>query len=129
MTQRTTQQNRALWKFFSLLSDEMNEKGLDMRTTLKESIEIWWTPEMVKEYLWKPFMKAKYGKESTTEMEKIDEIDKIHEDLMRNLGEKFGIEFIDWPSYETDPDKAPLASDTTLRSEMEEKGREGDSRH
>lgn len=115
MTQRTSQQNKAMHKFFSLLADEMNEKGLDMRVVLKESVDIWWTPEMIKEYLWRPFQRAKYGKESTTDLEKIDEIDNIHEDLMRNLGEKFGVEYIDFPSFETDPDKAPLIHDKQIR--------------
>lgn len=42
-------------------------------------------------------MKAKYPKkESTTELEK-HEIDPIHEELMRLLGEKFGLEYFPFP--------------------------------
>lgn len=95
--QRTTQQNRALHKFYSLLSDELNTKGLDVRKVVKEGFDIWWTPEMVKDIIWRPFQKIKYGTDSTTFLTKHEQIDTIHEDIMRNLGEKFGVDYIDFP--------------------------------
>ena len=95
--QRTTQQNRALHKFYSLLSDELNTKGLDVRKVVKEGFDIWWTPEMVKDIIWRPFQKIKYGTDSTTFLTKHEQIDAIHEDIMRNLGEKFGVDYIDFP--------------------------------
>jgi hypothetical protein len=94
--QRTDSQNKALHKFFSLLSDKLNEQGLDMKKVIKA--EIWWTPSAVKEKLWKPVMEAKYGKRSTTELEKQMEIDAIHENLMEILGKNWGVEYIDFPS-------------------------------
>jgi hypothetical protein len=97
MTQRTTQQNRALHKAFSLLAEELNDAGLDMRTVLKSDVSINWTPSMVKEYLWRSIQKIMYSKESTTELEKIGEIEKIWDTLMRHLGEKYGIEYIPFP--------------------------------
>lgn len=97
LKQRTGQQNRALHKFYSLLSDELNTKGLDVRKVVKEGFNIWWTPEMVKEIIWRPFQKVKYGTDSTTFLTKHEQIDAIHEDIMRNLGEKFGVDYIDFP--------------------------------
>lgn len=97
LKQRTVQQNRALHKFYSLLSDELNTKGLDVRKVVKEGFNIWWTPEMVKEIIWRPFQKVKYGTDSTTFLTKHEQIDAIHEDIMRNLGEKFGVDYIDFP--------------------------------
>lgn len=95
--QRTSQQNRALHKFYTLLSNELNTKGLDVRKVVKEGYDIWWTPEMVKEIIWRPFQKVKYGTDSTTFLTKHEQIDAIHEDIMRNLGEKFGVDYIDFP--------------------------------
>jgi len=99
--QRTESQNNALHKFYSMLAEELNEKGKDMRVVLKPSWSIWWTTESIKSYIWKPIMKAMTGKESTTELEKNSgEIDKIHEMIMKNLGENFHIEYIPFPHLE-----------------------------
>ena len=100
MAQRTGQQNKALHKFFSMLSETLNMSGLEMKGVLRPETEIWWTMDSVKEYLWRPLQKAMFGKESTTELEKQVEIDKIHEQLMHLLGEKHGVEYIPFPHEE-----------------------------
>ena len=87
---RTGQQNKAFHKFFGLLSDELNTKGLDMKVVLKPSHQIWWTSESVKENLWKPVMKAMYNIESTTELT-TSQVSKVYEQIMQILGEKFGV--------------------------------------
>lgn len=97
---RTDQQNKALHKFFQLLSDKLNEQGLEIPLVLRTTM--WWTPDDVKRRLWKPLQKQMYGKNSTTELDKQIEIDKIHEQLMHILGERCQVEYIDFPS---DPDK------------------------
>ena len=94
---RTTQQNKALHKFFEMLADSLNEQGLDMRVVLKEDAEIPWTKESVKNHLWRPLQKALEGKESTTEMDTKDP-SEIHQVLMKHLGEKLGVPYIDFPS-------------------------------
>lgn len=96
--QRTEQQNKALHKFFELLSQELNDAGLDQRTVLKPSVDIPWSPESVKEQLWKPIQKAMYEKESTTQLE-TSEVSKVYETLIRHLSEKFDI-FVVFPSNE-----------------------------
>ena len=93
--QRTKTQNNALHKFFSLLADKLNEQGLDMKTIIRA--KIWWTPENVKKELWAPVQKAKFGTESTKDLEKQMEIDMIHENLMQILGENWGVEYVDFP--------------------------------
>ena len=102
MSKRTSDQNAALHVLFTLLSDTLNDAGLDMRQVLKPSVAIPWTPASVKEYLWRPIQKTMTGKKSTTELDKLEDIDKIHAVLMRHLAEKFGVEYIDFPS---DPEK------------------------
>ena len=101
MEQRTKQQNKAMRKLFSLLSDELNEKGLEMKVILKSDCKIWWTPEAILEYLWRPLQKVMYQKESTTQLT-TQEVNKIYEQLAKIIGEKHGIE-INFPSQqETD---------------------------
>lgn len=84
--------------YFKLLADTLNDAGLDMKKVLKPSVEIPWSPETIKEYLWRPVMKAQLGFETTTKMSTVD-IDKIFDTINRHLGEKFGIQE-DFPSYE-----------------------------
>ena len=95
--QRTITQNKALHLLFTQLAEELNEAGMDMRATLKPGIEIPWDSRMVKEYLWRTIMKAKLGKDSTTEMTTKD-IDSIFEIINRALAGK-GIH-VPFPSIE-----------------------------
>lgn len=95
---RTDKQNRALHLYFTHLAEALNENGLDMRKTLKPSIEIPWTPKTVKDYLWRPIMKAQVMKESTTELT-TKEIDLVFDTLNRHLSEKFGLS-VPFPSIE-----------------------------
>ncbi len=101
MTQRTPSQNKALYKFFRILADKMNEQGMDMPKVIHTTL--WWTPEDVKARLWKPLQKHHYATNSTADLEKIEQIDFIHEELMRILGER-GVEYVDFPH---DPNKLP----------------------
>jgi len=94
---RTTAQNAALHVFLKLLAESLNDAGLDQRTVLKPSVSIPWTPESAKEQLWRPIQKALYGSTSTTQLEKLEQVDHTHEVLMRHLAEKFGVEFIEFP--------------------------------
>lgn len=96
--QRTNQQNKALHVLFRLLAETLNENGLDMRKTLKPEIDIKWSGESVKEYLWRPIMKAQLNKKSTTELN-TKEIDDVFDTINLHLGEKFGLH-IPFPSIE-----------------------------
>lgn len=96
--QRTVQQNKALHKWFELLADELNGAGLDMRHLLKPHVEIPWSKETVKEYLWRPVQKAQLIKESTTDLTPT-EVTKVFETLNRYLGEKHKIH-VDFPHEE-----------------------------
>ena len=92
---RTTQQNRALHKWFTMVAEELNGAGLDIRKTLKEDFEIPWSSTLVKEILWRETQKIALGKDSTTELEK-KEIDVIYEILNRFLA-KHEIH-VPWPA-------------------------------
>jgi len=88
--QRTKQQNKALHKYFTILAEELNAAGLDMRKVLKPEVEIPWTTQSVKNCLWRPLMQIMVDQISTTDMETKD-ITLIYETLNRHLSTKFGI--------------------------------------
>ena len=98
--QRTIQQNKALHKYFELIAEELNSAGYDMKKVLKPGVEIPWSRETVKEYLWRPLQEAYLLKPSTTKLN-TKEIDKIIDILTKHLGEKLGIELPDFPSIES----------------------------
>jgi hypothetical protein len=93
---RTLKQNRAMHKYFSLLSEAFNESGQTISKVLKVDVE--WTPESVKDLLWRPIMEASLKKKSTTKLNK-DEITKVYDVLNRALGERVGIS-IPFPNKE-----------------------------
>lgn len=96
--QRTVRQNSAIHKFFELLAFELNTAGLDARKVLKPSYQVWWTPEMIKRDLWCQLQDVMVSKKHTSELTR-QEVDKIYEQLMQMLGEKWGI-YVPFPSNE-----------------------------
>ena len=100
---RTIQQNRALHLYFTHIAKTLNDAGLDMRVVLKPEVEIPWTSQSVKEFLWRPVQKIYLRKASTTELLTTD-IDEICDILNRHLCEKFGnfgVEYTPFPSIES----------------------------
>uniref|UniRef100_A0A6H1ZGI3 Uncharacterized protein n=1 Tax=viral metagenome TaxID=1070528 RepID=A0A6H1ZGI3_9ZZZZ len=94
---RTIQQNKALHKYFELIAKALNDSGQDMRAVLKPEVEIPWSKESVKEFLWKPILKLQLGKDSTTKMTTKD-IDIIFDTFNRHIS-KFGV-YEDFPSID-----------------------------
>lgn len=101
--QRTLKQNNSIHKYCELLAKELNTLGLDMRIVLKPDYKIWWTMENIKENIFKPVASAMYNVDSTTKLER-QQVDKVHEQIMFMLGEKFGVEYIPFPSVESTDD-------------------------
>ena len=117
-TSATGQQRKALHVDCQIIADKLNDAGKDMREVIKQEIEIPWTMLSVKEFIFKPIMKAMFQIESTTELTKNEQqIDKIHQVIMRELGTKYGIEYHDFPSKGLDTPKLDYA-------DMQESGRD-----
>ena len=93
---RTTKQNSAMHKYFTMMANDLNDAGLDMRKVMKPSAAIPWTLESVKEHLWGSLMVAMTGKEHTSELER-NEVTKVYDQLTKHMGEKFGV-FVPFPS-------------------------------
>ena len=85
--QRTAQQNKALHQYFTMLAKDLNDAGLDIRKTLKEDFEISWTPEAVKELIWKPILKVMFGELSTADME-TDQVGEVYLVIARHMAQK-----------------------------------------
>lgn len=85
---RTLTQNKALHLYFQLIADRLNDAGLDMKKVLT-NVDIPWSQNAVKEYLWRPIQQAQLQKTSTTELTTKD-IDPVFETLNRHLAQ-FGV--------------------------------------
>lgn len=90
---RTSQQNRALHKYFALVAATLNAENLGVTVVLKPDTE--WSAEGVKEMMWKPVQKAVLGKTTTTKL-KSTEVTEIYDVMNKVLSERFGIH-IDFP--------------------------------
>lgn len=88
---RTSQQNRALHKYFELLAEEFNNAGYSVQLILSQKMDLNWDGQMVKDLLWRPAQQALLRKKSTTELSKQQDIDKVYEHLNRHISEKFFI--------------------------------------
>ncbi len=88
---RTTKQNSALYVYFNLLADALNNAGLEIHMQyLGKSCEVPWTPDSVKERLWRPVQKAAVGTISTTKLDRI-QVGKVYEILNRHMAQAHGI--------------------------------------
>ena len=97
---RSSQQNKSLHVLFQNISFELNRIGMEFTYNGIKGMEIQttYTPEIVKEFIWRPLQKAMLDKESTTKLTTSD-INAIFEILGRYFAEKGVV--IDFPSAET----------------------------
>jgi hypothetical protein len=95
---RSDRQNRALHLYFRLLADELNDDGYEVKKTLRQDVDIPWTGDLIKEFLWRPLMKTRLGIETTTKL-KTGDIDTVYEILNKVIGERCGVS-IPFPSKE-----------------------------
>ena len=87
---RTSLQNASIHKYCELLATALNDAGYDMRRTMKQDVDIPWSPATVKEHLWRVMQIAMLGKESTTKLE-TGEVSMVYETLSRHLATTRGI--------------------------------------
>ena len=95
---RTNAQNNALQVYCRELAEAFSDRGLDMKRVLKKEIDIPWTQDSVREYLWKPLQKAVIQKESTTDAN-TNEYSKVYDVLNRHIADKYGFS-VPFPSRE-----------------------------
>ncbi len=88
---RTPKQNDALHLWYEWVAKAFNDAGYSVQMVLSQKMELDWDKNMVKDLLWRPALVALLNKKSTTELHKMQDIDKVWEHLNRHLGDKFGI--------------------------------------
>lgn len=93
---RTLQQNKSLHLWFTQISNKLNNDSLVIQDVIKLNTK--WSPEKIKELIFKPVIKSLYNKESSTKLNK-DEFELIIDTIIRALGTK-GIECPDFPNRE-----------------------------
>ena len=94
---RTLPQNSALHRWCEQVAEELNASGQPVQLVLQKTIDLDWDKYSVKNLLWRNIQRALVRKESTTQLKKHEEINKIYEHLNRFLGEKCGIH-VPWPA-------------------------------
>jgi len=96
---RTGQQNKALHLFFTIISEQLNEMGLECHYFVLKGQELTtrYTPHVVKEFFWRPIQIALFDIKSTTKID-THQINDITDVIVKFFGEKGVV--IDFPSIE-----------------------------
>lgn len=88
---RTGAQNNSLHLWLTQLAKELNEQGITVQQVLAKTVELDWNKDTLKENIWRPIQKALTGKKSSTELNKVSEIDEVYEHLNRFFSTNWGI--------------------------------------
>lgn len=94
---RTVKANRALHLYFSMMATHLNDLGLEFRFDGLNigSISMMYTPELVKEVVWRPIQVALHGYKSTTDLN-AREMNEIIDVIMKFFGER-GV-YVEFPN-------------------------------
>ena len=97
---RTSAQNKSLHLYYTIISNELNELGLEFTYKGIKGVEICtrYTPELVKDFIWRPIQIALFDIKSTTKIN-TKQINEIVDVLAKFFGEK-GIT-LQFPSIES----------------------------
>ena len=99
-SKRTWLQNRAIHLYFAMLCDAFNDAGLDMIAVMRKlskNAKIPWTPNAIKERLWRPVQLSSFGHESTKKL-KTDEVSAVYEALNMVTSQELGVG-VQFPNY------------------------------
>ena len=95
MPSRTPKQNRAYWKYLRSLADDLNDAGIDFKTSVR--LPVRFTAENMHEYMFTPVMQSLYpDKQSTTELSTV-EMQEVYDTFNAAVGQRVGVSR-DWPS-------------------------------
>jgi len=97
---RSSRQSRALHLYFTFISDELNELGMEFNYTgLKGStISTRYTPEIVKNFFWRPLQITLFDIESTTKID-TKQINEIIDIVTKFFSDRGVI--VDFPSIDS----------------------------
>lgn len=89
--QRTKKQNNSIHRYCELLADALNDGGFSVQLVLAQKMDIDWNKDLVKTLLWHPAQYAILKKKSTTELSKLEDIDKVYDHLNRHISKTFWV--------------------------------------
>lgn len=87
---RTSAQNRSIHLFCKMLSDALNNAGLDISKTMKEDAAIPWSETLVKELIWRKVQLAMFDTDSTTKLD-TKQVSEVYEVVNRHLASTHGV--------------------------------------
>lgn len=90
---RTIKQNSSLHLYCSQMAEELNNGGIDFKKYLEvveRRLDVPWTMQLFKDYVWRPVMESQHDIESTTEMDTGNPSD-VHRIVDKFMAEKFGV--------------------------------------
>ena len=95
MTQRTTQQNKSLYKWERLLADELNDSGIPFGEVVVKLPRVF-TQENIHYLIIHPLLNGMYpGKASTAELSTV-ELQELHRVADQVISERCGVS-VAWP--------------------------------
>jgi len=98
---RTNPQNNSIHLYCKQTAESLNAAGLTIEKVVKYfTMEHEWSMLLVKDLLWREAQRYAVQKESTTELDKLTDINKVWEIMNRFLA-KMKVESIPFPSIET----------------------------
>jgi len=90
-SKRTTLQNRAMHKWWSIISKKLNDAGWTKKKYYEvKEVDIDWTPESFGEDVWRGIQEAMYQHRSTSKLE-TDQVSKVYEVVNKHIGNTCGV--------------------------------------
>ena len=86
----TGTQRNSVYLYCDLLANNLNDRGLDMVSTLQSGVEIPWCKDSVKKHIWAKIQQTKYENKSVNQL-KTHEVSVIYDVINRHLSDKFGV--------------------------------------
>ena len=94
---RTIRQNAAMHKFFEIVSNELNDLGIEFTYNglATKSISMMYTPELVKNFFWRPIQMALFDIKSTVDLD-THQMNSVIDIITKFFGEK-GV-YVEFPN-------------------------------
>ena len=95
---RTLKQNKCAHAYCEQLADALNGAGYDFNDGLVIRLPVAFTPENVKESMFKKVMASLYPDKTSTTQLSTEEMQSVYKNLNRFTSDFWGIG-LDWPNY------------------------------
>lgn len=96
---KTIQQHKAVFLYCKWNAEDLNNQGITMNEFFKKGIELPFTTESFREYVWKRTQKILFGTESINDLKKFGNIDMIFDVITKARAEK-KLDYIPFPDKE-----------------------------